>query len=189
MMHRRFVPLLGFLLLAGCAGKPIEYLTLAPQQSQMTYMPLSNKPVSVADVAIPPSLDRRDVVSAIGSNKIDVASHAEWAAPLDGLIQRALAQDFAERLSGTQVLMPGDPAPSHGEQLVQVNVQNFIANQAGTVTLDADWAVQSTQNHHVVASGRNHIVVQGSPTPEGQAAAMSTALAHLADIIAGKLSQ
>jgi uncharacterized lipoprotein YmbA len=188
MMYRRFFPILGVLALAGCAGKPTTYLTLAPQTSPRSYIPVSDAPLAVADVAIPPSLDRLALTTASGENRIEVANHARWVAPLDSMSQRVLARDFAERLPGIKVLMPGDPAPHGGEQLVRVNVQNFIADQNGTVVLDADWSVESAR-HHDVASGRSHIVVPGQPKPEAEAATMSTALARLADEIAGKLSQ
>jgi len=188
-MHRRFIPLLGLMLLAGCAGKPTTYLTLAPQSSPRTYIPDSDLPVAVADVQIPPSLDRISLTTQIAATQMKVANHTRWAAPLGGMIQHVLAQDLAQRMPQVHVLMPGDPPAPHGEQLVRVNIQNFIADASGRVVLDADWSVEATDKHHTLASDRAHIVMVGSALPYAEAVTMSAVLGRLADEIAGKLSE
>ncbi len=184
-MLRRLIPLLAVFLLASCAGKPTEYLTLSPQPSDRTTI-APGAPVAVANVQIPPVLDRLYLTTMRSDNQLHVAEHTRWAAPLDGIAQSALARDLATRLTGTTVLMPGDEPPSGGVRLVRVNIQNFIADQTGQVTLDADWSVLSPQQD-VIAQDRAHIVVPGNPRATSEAYSMSTALGKLADQIAVRI--
>jgi uncharacterized lipoprotein YmbA len=184
-MARRLLFLLVPLLLAGCAGKPTQYLTLSPQPSDQTYV-AAGAPVSLAHVAIPPVLDRLYLTTMLSGNQLHVAEHTRWAAPLDGIMQSVLARDLATRLTGTRVLMPGDEPPHGGVRLVRVNVQGFIPDQTGRVTLDADWTVLSVKQK-VIAQDRAHIVIQGGRTPAAEAQSMSMALGQLADQIAGRI--
>ena len=187
MMYRRLVPLLGLFLLAGCGGGgPTSYLTLSGQSSPRTYV-ASGLPVAVADVSIPPDLDRTSYTMMTGDNQLQVAPNARWAAPLGGLIQRALASDFSTMLTGTQVVLPGDQVPTGPTRLVRVNVQKFVADKAGTVTLIAQWAVVETKHNKTMAQDVAHITAQGAAKPAAEAQTMSIALARLAGQIADRL--
>lgn len=187
MMYRHLLPLLAVLLLAGCGGgAPTIFLTLSSQNSQRTYV-ASGPPVAVADVSIPPDLDRSSYTTMAGNNELQVSPNARWAAPLGGLIQRALANDFANLLTGTKVVLPGDQVPSGPTRLVQVNVQKFVANKAGTVTLIAQWAVMATRHNKTVAQDLAHITIQGGSGPVAEAQTMSIALARMAGQIASRL--
>lgn len=184
MKYVRIAPFLGLVLLAGCAGKPTTYLSLATRPSALTLVAEPGAPLAVAHVRIPPSLDRLYLTSQLAPNQLHVAAHARWAAPLDGLIQRVIAQDLAQRLTACKVLMPGDPIPNGGVRLVRLNIDQFVFKADGQVVLSADWSVIAP--HHRSASfRRTSITVPSGRSPTEQAAAMSTALGQLA----GKMAQ
>jgi uncharacterized lipoprotein YmbA len=185
MMHRNFIPLLALVLLTGCAGKPTKYLTLSAPPSDRTYI-AAGAPVAVAHVEMPPTVDRLYLTTRLGDNQLHVADHTRWAAPLGGMTQRILARDLAIRVTGATVLMPGDQPPHGGVRLVRVNVENFVPDQTGMVTLDADWAVISPKQHRI-AYDRAHIKVSGSRLPAAEAHSMSIAIGRLADQIAAQL--
>ena len=187
MMYRRLVPLLALFMLAGCGGgAPTTYLTLSAQTSQRSYV-ASGAPIAVADVSIPPDLDRASYTTMASNNQLQVSPNARWAAPLGGLIQRALANDFANILTGTTVVLPGDQVPSGPTRLVQVNVQKFVADKTGRVMLIAQWAVTATKHNKTLAQDLVHITVPGRSDPVSEAHTMSIALAQMAGQIAGRL--
>ena len=188
MKYLRLAPWIGLIALAGCAGKPTTYLSLAPQSAPRTAFgapgaPIAVAPIAVAHVSLPPSLDRLYLTSQIGPTRLHVARHARWAAPLNGLIQRTLADDLAARLTGVQLLMPGDPIPQSGVRLVRVNIDQFMRLAEGKVALTVDWSVVAPRQHAVMVH-RTAILVSSGLRPTEQANAMSVALGRLADRIA-----
>lgn len=185
-MYRSLVPVLALTLLAGCGGAPTSYLTLSTQNSQRTYV-ASGPPVVVADVTIPPDLDRASYTTMTSDNQLQTAPDARWAAPLGGLIQSTLANDFGNILTGTKVVLPGETVPSGNKRVVKVNVQKFIADRAGTVTLTAQWQVVESKHQKTIAKDMAHITVRGGNKPGEEAHTMSIALARMAAQIAGRL--
>jgi uncharacterized lipoprotein YmbA len=72
-----------------------------------------------------------------------VSDQDRWAAPLDDLVRRAVTSDLRELLPPGRVLAEGDPMPPGGRTLV-LNVQQFMADESGTVALEADWSLQQS---------------------------------------------
>ncbi|MCW8305564.1 PqiC family protein [Acidiphilium sp. PA] len=174
------------LLLDGCATTPTTYLTLAPTTGPT--VSIASPPLAVAKVMMPAAIDRLYLTSATGPTTLHVADHARWAAPLGGEAQNTLADDLAQRLPGTTVLHPGDPAPPGGARLIAVNVTRFLPDPSHVV-LNADWRVTARDHHRVLATGRDHIVIPSAATPAARASAMSAALGRLADRIIARLDR
>ncbi|MBW4033835.1 MAG: membrane integrity-associated transporter subunit PqiC [Proteobacteria bacterium] len=182
----RWLCLLGVaLVLTGCAATPTTYLTLAPIPGPTT--PITLPPLAIAKVMMPAAIDRLYLTSATGPTTLHVADHARWAAPLDGEAQNSLADDLAQRLPGTTVLHPGDPAPAGGARLVSVNVTRFLPEHS-QVVLNADWRIAARRHHRTIAAGRDHIVIPSADTPADRATAMSRALGRLADQMVARLN-
>lgn len=84
--------------------------------------------------------------------------------------------------------MPGDPLPVGGARQLDVNVQRFLPDPTGLVTLDADWTITAPDGQTVLAQGRFHVSLPGGTQPGAEAATMSAALGRLADTIASHIS-
>ncbi|MBV9750090.1 MAG: membrane integrity-associated transporter subunit PqiC [Acetobacteraceae bacterium] len=184
----RVSPLLAALAcaaLAACGSSPpTRFYTLDPVPPGRPAIAFAGPPIQVGQVMLPPDLDRLSIVTRAGPDRLAVSGEDRWAAPLDGMTQRVLATDLAARLPRSQVLAPGDPAPSGGVRTVTVNVRRFDSDAAGLVTLDAGWALLKGTPPVPVRRGHEVITVQAGATAAGpEAAAMSRALAELADRI------
>ena len=105
------------------------------------------------------------------------------------MAQITLARDLAARLPATHVLMPGDPLPKTGARQVLVNIQRFLPDRSGLVTLNADWSILAPDGQTVRAQGRFHVRLPGGAQPGAEAATMSAALGRLADTIAGHMQE
>jgi uncharacterized lipoprotein YmbA len=178
------------LLLAACGSSPkTHYFTLdtvPPPQGEKA--PLSS-PVTVAEVQVPPSLDRREMVRRTGANTADVSGEDRWTAPLGDMVRNVLSQDLAARLPEGKVILPDSPAPPHTSDIV-LSIARFDADPSGKVTLDGSWSlVQERRGRPVLQRDVALETSAAAPGPDGQAAAMSRLLGQLATQIATTLAE
>ncbi|HTJ91020.1 MAG TPA: PqiC family protein [Acidocella sp.] len=175
------------LVLSGCAGKPTTYLALAPtgtvQPQSLPAVPV----LAVSAVDIPPAIDRLHFTTGTAPGVLHVAGDTVWAGPLGPMARIVLAQDLAARLRGSTVLMPGDALPPGGAATLHVTIQSFMPDEAGTVSLQADWSVAAPDGKTILARGRFAHTMPGGSQPAAEAQTMSTALGGLADAIATAL--
>lgn len=191
-MRSRLLLLLLPAALAGCAGggRPTTYLTLEPSPPAGGPASASSGPaLAVAEVAMPPGLDRAEFETATGGATLRAEGTERWVGPLDQLARLALARDLALRLTGADVLMPGDPVPPGGARQVRVVVAEFSSDASGQVTLEADWSILGTDGKAIEKRGSLRTEVAGGRGAAAEAATMGRALGRLADAVAQALSR
>lgn len=137
-------------------------------------------PVRVEPVAIAPELDRPEIVTRIGVNRVHVAGSDRWAAPLAEQIRRVIADDLAARLPPGSIADPNEPSTKDPRRLLTIAIDEFYGDDSCAVSLRASWSLTNPQgvSHHRTEEAK---VPASSPCSGGQAAAMSRALAVLAD--------
>jgi uncharacterized lipoprotein YmbA len=142
----------------------------------------------VGAIEIPQTLDRPQLVRRSGINKIDVAEYDRWAEPLDAMMRQTLAEDLAALLPKSRVLASNLPAVPIDQTLV-VQIARFEADNAGMVTLDAQWFVLAERDPAPRLS-RRAIIAEPAASGESEAvaAAMSRALASFAGEVANALA-
>lgn len=177
------------LILAGCApNRPTQFYTLsavapaANEALQLTDQPLV---VGVGPVALPPYLDRPQLVTRIGANKMMLADFDQWAEPLDGALPRTLSENLSRQLATEQVFVLPTTRDVRLDYRVEVDIARFDANGAGQVVLDARWWL-FRRGGKLVQSGRSTIEesVGQSTDRQGVVAAMSEGLGQLSSDIA-----
>src|SRR6202042_1194153 len=96
----RGVVMLGFGLLPACgASPPTRFYILNDIAPTAQPAAVSNRTaVRVEPPALAPELDRPELVTRSGANRVHVAGLERWAAPLPGQIRRVLSDDLAARL-------------------------------------------------------------------------------------------
>jgi len=142
----------------------------------------------VGAVEIPQMLDRPQLVRRSGVNRIDVAEYDRWSEPLDAMIRRTLAEDLAVLVPKSRVLASTLPAVPIDETLV-VEIARFEADNAGMVTLEAQWFVRA-ERASVPHLSRRATIAEPAASGESEAvvAAMSRALAKFAREVANALA-
>lgn len=173
--------------LAACGGSPkTNFYALEPLPAAHSMSARRQpSPVTVDHVALPEMLDRLSLVTEGPGNHISVSDTDRWAAPLDEQVRRTLTEDLRQRIPGGSVLTAGDPAPP-GARSLTLNVEQFVADPTGEVTLEADWSLHGGKTTDLI----HHVRIQtASADPGGNAIAssMSRALAQLADKISSEL--
>lgn len=184
----RFVLVAGLAaLLASCGSPPTTFYTLSPvppaARRAASAPGCTAHPIVVERVDIPAMLDREALVSESGPGRVAISGDRRWAGPLDGMIQHVIADDLRTRLAPGAVLAPGDPAPASGARGLQVNILRFMPNANGVVMLGADWSLLDRKGYPLLTRSES-ISESGGADPGAAVAAMSRALAGLADRIA-----
>jgi uncharacterized protein len=176
----RIAILLLALMVVGCGSSPAtRYYTLDPVHG--TQVASAGAPIKLGHIELPATLDRQSIVTHGAGNRLEISGDERWAAPLDELARRALAEDLRARLPRGIVIAAGDPTPP-GTRTLVVNVQRFMPGASGKVLLDVDWSVQHAGRYTMP----RHLSIQTDLHGQGGEAvadAMSRALAQLADDI------
>ena len=182
---------LGMVLLAsGCASAPTHVFTLTPTPPANRVAAISvTQPIEVAEVPLPPLIDRNSIVLNAGNGQLSIPQNDEWGGPLGSLIRETLTADLQSRLGANAVLPPGSMAPKRGLRILRLTIQQFIGSTNGHVVLDASWAILKAGGSDVLQSGRATITTQATSGKTADIVqAMSRALGELADHIAARIS-
>jgi hypothetical protein len=174
-------------VLSGCsASPPTHYYTLqtvVPNAASGPAMqePRQLVPLRLEPVAIPPELDRLELVVRSGRYRVKIEDSERWAAPLDDQIRRVLSDDLAQRLPAHAMADFNEPASDQPRRLLAVAIDEFYADESCAVSLRADWSLK-------IPGGkidRGSYQLQQPPSlpcdVAATPAAMSTAVASLAD--------
>jgi uncharacterized lipoprotein YmbA len=186
-MWLRPAVLLSCCLLFACGSSPptrfyilneITPATAAPAATTSNQIPVRVEPVSIA-----PELDRPELVTRIGPNRVHVAGSDRWAAPLPEQIRRVLSDDLSARLPRGSVADPNELNTKDPRRLLTIAIDEFYGDDSCAVTLRASWSltIPSVASQH----GTEQVQVPAIAPCSGElAAAMSRALGTLADRIA-----
>ena len=192
-MTNKFLPLacllsLG-LLLVGCGSSPPNNFYVLSAHEFPT--PSGTAPaLGIGPVNIPEYLGRQHMVYSRVENTLQVASLDMWAEPLGAGIQRVLVLNLTGLLNTQDVsTFPWRPerAPEFG---VEVNLLQLDANEHGAL-LTAEWLVYRPDS---ATAGNRRIsrlqipLPSGAPEPQQVAAAYSTLLFQLSEIIAAVIT-
>ena len=173
---------------AGCATPRSAFYTLSPAAGAgggAAPSPSAPLPVRVGPVSVPEIVDRPQIVSRTGPNRISIDEFHRWASPLRDDIGRVVALDLASLLG--DALVTATPHPEAGEPgyRVRIDVMAFESEPGKASALDAAWTVQPREGDGRPRSGRSTVreEVRG-PEYSDLAAAHSRALGRMSADIA-----
>jgi uncharacterized lipoprotein YmbA len=141
--------------------------------------------VQLRAIAVPHYLERSQIVRSSEGYRMDVLSNEWWGEPLDAMMSRILVQELNQRLPGTTVYGDSGAISTRPDATVEINLQRFDLNSDGAVLLAAQVAVDAKRT---TSRGVSLTVRPVDSTTQSLVAAMSAALAQLADIVAGMLA-
>jgi len=129
------------LSLGACASTPTRYYTLTPPLAGADAVASSCCKIQKRRVAVPPEMDRADIVTRSGADQVVVHSNDAWLAPLGDEIRSALGGEIKRQLSTVTQTTPG---PTVRDFAVWVNITRFDAVFAQYVVVTADWHIQAS---------------------------------------------
>ncbi len=130
-------------------------------------------------------LDRAEIVTRSGSNRITFSDFDVWAGSLAEDFSRALAENLSVLLSTESVILYPRPKLSSVDYRITVDVIRFDGSLGGDVSLIARWALLDGKERKLLSVRRSTIVEpSGGQGYEAMVAADSRALEKLSREIA-----
>lgn len=182
MTMRRMI--VATLLLTGCSmfSRPDnEFYSLETIPPASPVTTVGGTPVGIDGIELPPGFDRRGIVLRGADHQFEVRGTHQWASPLEEMVIHTLAFDLANRLPEGMVVLPGQAKPVGAMRSIFVNFEDLAPGAVGPFVLDARWMLGETNRHERIE------VDLPSRESAAIAAAMSEALAQLADRIVAQL--
>jgi len=181
-------------LLAGCGGgpTPVEFYTLnslngMPQQANLADAD-QNIAIGIGPVKIPRILDRPQIVTRTGPNKIKVDEFHRWAGPLGAGFAQVLAENISLLLATDRVAVYPWEVDFKPQYRIALDIRYFEGQLGENVVLDVVWRVSGQESQKIQAT---KVSVINEPLPaadyEALVAAKSQAIAQLSREIAQEI--
>ncbi len=139
-------------MFAGCRGSapPVEFYTLNSMSSMQpkkdTAVTDQNLAIGVGPVEIPTILDRPQIVTRTGQNRLEMDEFHRWAGPLDEDFARVVAENISFLLPSDHVAVyPWDPDFKPNYQVV-MDVRYFEGRLGEDIRLEVFWRVSDPHN-------------------------------------------
>jgi uncharacterized protein len=135
-------------------------------------------------------LDRPEIVRRIVDFRLGVIDTDRWAAPLDEMLGRVLAQDLEQRLPGSSVFTEDGAITADPDATIEVDLRRLDVGDTGEVNLVAEVALERQSTHTPAAT--RAVTLRQTPASAATAAlvaTMSDLLGKLADQIAALLRE
>ena len=167
------------LLLSGCGGSSqrVEFYTLNPltDMQAKANSPAADQKLSigVGPVEIPEMLDRPQIVTRSGPNKLNVDEFNRWAGRLDKNLAGVLAENISLLLATDQVAVYPWQTDFKPRYRVALKIRYFEGQWGKDVILEAIWSVSSQQSQQTHIKRKS--VINESLTPEPDYAALVAA--------------
>ena len=167
-------------------AKPIRHLLEAsvPGRTPTAAAPA----VAIARPALPPYLERSELITRTGDGRIEIHENDLWSEPLDAAIARVVA-DNMRRLTGSTNIQPASSFITRDyTHLVEIRIERFDPQPDGALLLECTWKLQPLAGGDAAPrSYRTTVPLPPTADRSDRIVAMNEALARLSRVIAGKL--
>jgi len=185
-LFRPFLIFLGILFFAGCtASHPTSFYVLTGKTSggesagSMAQSETCPR-LELASVSFPEYLDRSEIVTRVGPNRLGLSELHHWAEPLRENFVRVLRANLNSRLCGGNIVVFPERRRTRSDYRLRVYVHRFETLERDRALLTASWTFRDAQSGKVLRTRR---VVYEPPVKgadhQAVVAAMSKALASL----------
>ena len=180
------------LLLSACTvfepidAKPTRHLleAIVPGRTPTAAAPA----VAIARPALPPYLERSELVTRTGDGRLEIHEKDLWSEPLDSAIARVVA-DNLRRLTGSTNVQPASSFITRDyTHLVEIRIERFDPQPNGALLFECTWKLQPLASGDAAPKAyRTTVPLPASADRSARVVAMNEALVRLSRVIAGKL--
>jgi len=181
------------LVLSGCLGStpPTQFYLVPSLSGPDTASPAAagrrDLTLGVGPVAVPPYLDRPQIVTRTSRAKLVLADLDQWAAPLPDTIARVLAENLSLLIPTERVVLHPWPRTLDPDYQVTVEVLQFDRGPGGEVVLAARWSLLDRDGKELVLRTARLSQAAGGTDYEATVTAMGRTLDALARDMAATL--
>jgi uncharacterized lipoprotein YmbA len=143
--------------------------------------------LGVGPVTLPSYLDRAQIVTRASHARLVLGEFDQWAAPLQNVITRALAENLSLLIPTDRVLLHPWARTTEPDYQVTVDVLQFDAGPSGEVVLAARWRLLSTDEKELIMRQARFTAAVGGQGYEATVLAMGRTLEALSQDMAAAL--
>jgi uncharacterized protein len=175
-------------LLGRCGSPPTQVFDLSPatQSAPFAVSPSRAGPLIYVDKpAVAGYVDRTQMVTRSGDNRVSIHEFEVWSDPPADLIARAIVDDLSRRFGADRVMTTPVERYATPDWRVELNVLRFDVDGSGQALLDARWTLLAGPNDRLAATRRERIETSAGDAadPSRRVAALRQAVAILANHI------
>lgn len=194
LQKKSMLALFTALLLVGCGASspPVEFYTLnsisntTPQENSANLE--QDMAIGVGPVNIPKVLDRPQIVTRTGPNKLKMDEFHRWAGPLKEDFSRVLAENLSTLLATDRVAVYPWEIDFKPRYRIALNIRYFEGQLDEEVVLDVVWRVSGQESQKVLTAKTSLIKEPVSASDyDALVAAKSQAVAKLSREIADEI--
>ena len=189
----RHVPVLGaaLLLLVSCGQSEPSRLYTLSAASELAGDGIGDLAVGVGPITLPQYLDRPQIVTRVGANRLEVAQFDRWAEPLSATVPRVITENIGAELGTERVYVLPRRRRSQIDFAVEIEFIRFESTSEGDALLVARWELFSSGDDAPLFEDKAEIRYPVSqPGDYGLiAAGLSNALAELSGEIAQEIGR
>ncbi|MCW3474774.1 PqiC family protein [Limobrevibacterium gyesilva] len=184
-LSRRLAAVLLLLLPAACSSGPDPTLYTMAAQPGIVVHATKSRSIEMRRVGLAGYLDRPGLVRATTPYRLVVTDMARWGEPLSRMIERVTIENLLMRLPDASVYSESGGLSMQPDTILEIDMQRLDVDVTGDVVLVAQVAVRHDGTRIPPASRTIRITQHpASNSNDDVVAAMSTAMAQLADEIA-----
>jgi uncharacterized protein len=185
----------GALATSGCFSPqldPSKFFVLAPAGAAAAnsiapagLSPSSSPTIGLGPIKLPEYLDRDEVVTRVGPNRLELSDEDRWAEPLNDNFRQVIAQDLTQSLGTHSIVFYPWVGTTRIDYQVRIDVYRFETDPNANAQLVAHWQVLDGSGKLLYA-GDSNLSEQAQPG-EPVAAALSRTVERLAQQIASAI--
>jgi uncharacterized lipoprotein YmbA len=141
--------------------------------------------VAVGPVSVPAELDRPQIVLTTSRNELHIDELNRWAAPLQNILARVVAENLAAILGTPRVTLSPHMLDVKPDYRVAIEVRSFESSLGASAALDAVWTVHRASDGQSETGRSSAREKPLDASYDGLAAAHSRAVGRLSQEIAG----
>ncbi len=184
------------MILGGCIGgksSPAKFYVLSalpsPETPKKVVAAEHGLAIGVGPVSLPPYLDRPEIVTRSGGNKLHLSEFDRWAEPLRQNFTRVLAENLSSLIpTDRTAVFPWERSTPVNYQVV-VEVTRFEGSADGNSLLMARWSIVGADGKQELLAGQSSFSESIGPPQDYEAtvSAMSRSLADFSREIAAAI--
>lgn len=171
---------------------PSKFFVLAPDGAASAnsiapagLTPASAPTIGLGPIKLPEYLDRDEVVTRVGPNRLELSDQDRWAEPLDNNFKQVMAQDLTQALGTHSITFYPWFGTTRVDYQVRIDVYRFETDPSANAQLFAHWQVLDG-SAKLLYAGDSNLSEQARPG-EPVAAALSRTVDGLARQIASAI--
>jgi uncharacterized lipoprotein YmbA len=113
--------------------------------------------IGVGPISMPALLERKQIVTRMPDNSVQIAEFHQWASPLKDNVTQVLTHNLTN-LQANDIIR-AYPWIAYGavDYRILVDIIRFDTTPKQTVNLEANWAIMDEKTHTLLNSGRSKI--------------------------------